>query len=193
MVPKDDQTPPSARRAALAFLAAALPAMAVLYMAIYFPYRRGSFPERALSAYVVGIAGVAGRLLQLFDARVGVARNMITGPMPLTVILDCTALDAQMLLAAAIFAFNGTWRQKLVGLVGGLGALMLLNLARIIVLYVVGLRWPAAFHLVHEEICQFVIVAAAFTLFAVWARWVTAASGSSGSGPSGVEKVVAAT
>ncbi len=169
--------PPSRARAGLGFLAAALPAMAVLYMAIYFPYRRDTFPARALSAYVVWVAHLAAGVLHLFDARVSVLDNTITGPFPLTVILDCTALDAQALLAAAMFAFNGTWKQKAVGLGAGLAALMALNIARIVALYVVGLRWPDGFHLVHEEVCQFVIVAAAFILFAVWVRWVGSAGG----------------
>ena len=161
--------------------------MAALYIAVYFPYRRGSPPERALSSYVVAVAGAAGGLLHLFDARVGVARNMLTGPVPMAVFLDCPALDAQLLLAAAMLAFHATWRRKLVGLGGGLAALTLLNLGRIVVLYVVGLRWPAAFRLVHEDICQFLIVAAAFALFAVWARWVAAA------GVDSVDKAVADT
>lgn len=165
--------PPSSRaRAGLAFLGAALPAMVVLYVAIYFPYRRGSVPARVLSAYVVGVAKVAAGFLRLFDGRVGVLDNTVTGQFPLTVILDCTALDAQMLLAAAIFAFTASWRQKLFGLGAGLALLMALNIARIAVLYLVGLRWPDAFHLVHEEICQFLIVAAAFGFFAAWVRWV---------------------
>lgn len=161
-------------RAGLRFLATALPVMALLYLALYFPYARGTLPERALSAYVVGIATVAGKLLHLVDHRVSVINNTITGPFPLTVILDCTALDAQMLFAAAVLAFPSSWRQKALGWLVGLSALTAINLLRIAVLFWVGLYWPRRFHLVHEEICQFVIVAAAFSLFARWVRWLGA-------------------
>ena len=164
--------PPARARAGLMFLGAAIPAMVVLYVAIYFPYPRGSLPARVLSAYVVAVARVAAGFLHLFDARVAALDNTITGGFPLTVILDCTALDAQMLLAAAIFAFTASWGQKLFGLAVGVALLMALNIARIAVLYLVGLRWPGAFHLVHEEVCQFLIVAAAFAWFAIWVREV---------------------
>jgi exosortase/archaeosortase family protein len=160
----------------LAFLAAALPAMAALYMALYFPYAKGSIPERALTRYVTGVAAVAGAALHFFDARVAVTANTITGPFPLTVILDCTALDAQMLLAAAMFAFTASWSQKLLGLAVGLASLTALNLVRIGVLFFVGLNFPDRFHLVHEELCQFVIVGAAFAFFAGWIHWVGGAA-----------------
>ena len=162
-----------ARRGVARFLVLALPMMLLLYGAIYFPHRAGSPAARALTAYVNLVAMLAGGALHLFDRSVTVSGNQIGGRFPLSIILDCSALDAQALFAAAVLATRARWSDKLVGLTAGIALLVAVNLGRIATLYFVGVRAPRLFHVLHEEILQMAIVVCALLVFGAWALWAS--------------------
>lgn len=148
------------------FLGAAL--MAVLYAALYFPYEAGQWPARALQTYINGLAAVVGFLLSLVDSTVTVQGDHISGRFPLRIVLDCAALDAQALFAAAVLAYPAAWPRKLKALGIGLVAIGVLNLGRIISLYFVGIHWSTGFHVLHEEVMPLALVLFSVSLFALW-------------------------
>jgi exosortase/archaeosortase family protein len=162
--------PQSVRR----FLLIAVPAMAVLCGFVYFPHDAHSVAGRALTAYVTFVATMAGEVLHVLDGAVTVNGNLIGGRFPLSIILDCSALDAQALYLAAVLGIRARWVDKLGGIVGGLALITALNLARIATLYFVGARAPRLFHVFHEEIMQLAIVIGAVVTFGLWAFWATA-------------------
>jgi exosortase/archaeosortase family protein len=163
------------RHPAARFVLLAVALAAGLYGVLYFPYRSDNVVVRLLTSYLEGLARMAGGVISIFD-RSAVARGTtIEGRFPLQIVLDCSAADAQALLLAAILAFPAGWRQKVVGALAGVLGLNLVNLARIVSLYFIGIRWPGAFHLLHEEVIQILLVLVAAGGFALWARWARAA------------------
>jgi exosortase family protein XrtM len=163
------------RQPAARFVAIAVGLAALFYGVIYFPYRTDNVVVRLLSAYLNGLAAVAAGLISLFDPSAVARGTTIEGRFPLQIVLDCSAADAQALLLAAMLAFPAGWRQKVIGAVAGVVGLNLVNLARIVSLYFIGIRWPGAFHLLHEEVIQILLVLVAAGGFALWARWARAA------------------
>jgi exosortase/archaeosortase family protein len=142
--------------------------LAALYALIYFPYGGAALPARLLGGYLRLEARVAGGLLALFDRTVSVRGDLIEGRFPLRIVLDCAALDAQAVFAAAVVAFPAPWPRKLKGLGAGLLVISLFNLVRIAFLYVVGARWPASFRAVHEEVMPVLLVVVVCGAFALW-------------------------
>lgn len=145
--------------------------MAAFYVVLYYPYDGGALPVRALAGYLGLLARVCVAVIRMGDPSARVAGDAIDGHFSMRIVLDCGALDAQALFAAAVLGFPAPWSRKLVGVAGGLAVIALANLARIVALYFIGWRRPAAFHLWHEEVLQLAIVLVAAAAFAAWALW----------------------
>lgn len=160
------------RSAVFKFGATAMSLMAAFYAAVYYPYAETSLPGRWLAAYVVLQAQVCGAVLHLLDGNVSVEGVLIRGAFPLAIVLDCAAPDTMALFAAATLAFPATIGRKLTGLVAGLAAIAVVNIGRITFLYVVGVRWPHLFGVMHEEILQIVLVLTVACCFVLYASWI---------------------
>ncbi len=83
----------------------------------------------------------------------------------------CDAIEPTWLLCAAILAFPGTWRRKLVGMTIGMVLLQGLNLVRIVTLYWIGSRFPALFPSAHLEWWPAFFIVTAIGLFVGWKEW----------------------
>jgi exosortase/archaeosortase family protein len=83
----------------------------------------------------------------------------------------CDAVEPTWLLCAAILAFPGDWKRKLAGMLAGIVVLQLLNLVRIVTLYWIGSRFPAAFSSAHVEVWPAVFILVAIGLFVGWKGW----------------------
>jgi exosortase/archaeosortase family protein len=144
---------------------------ALFFGLLYFPYPADSTAVRWLSRYVTWVARAAAACLGLFDPSVRlVDQVVIQGRFPLQIVLDCTALDVQALYLAAVVSAPVALRAKLLGALAGLCFLTLVNLARIVILYWVGVYAPARFDLVHEDLLTFAMLAAACLAFVTFAR-----------------------
>ena len=116
-------------------------------------------------------AGSRGCRLRSSASSMAVARahgDLIDGRFSMRIVLDCAALDAHALLAAAVLTFPARWRQRIAGVVAGALVVAAVNIARIGVLYFVGVRWPSAFPVLHEEVLQIAIILATFSVFGGW-------------------------
>lgn len=99
-------------------------------------------------------------------------RRAHRGPISLRIVLDCAALDAQALYVVTVATFPAPAFHRILGVLIGVSVITAANLGRIVGLYFVGVRWPSSFHVLHEEVLQFVMVLVAAGMFAVWA-WRT--------------------
>ncbi len=153
--------------------AATFVAVAGVALAIYsFPYAEHGVRELWFHRYLAAYARLAGWVLRLTNARVTVAGTEVIGEISLTVAKNCDAMDVNILFVAALVAFPAGWRQRAIGIALGVAALAAVNIARIVSLYYVGLRFPRRFELVHAELWPFAMVAAAVAAFVLWSRWV---------------------
>jgi len=84
----------------------------------------------------------------------------------------CTGLVPVVLLATGIIAYRASVARKIVGVLVGAPALLLLNLVRLVHLYTVGVRRPDWFAPLHEWVWGLVVVLAAVGLWLAWLIWV---------------------
>lgn len=145
--------------------------MALLLLALYYPYPADSAPARFLDGYLALQAAIVGACLRPFDASVSVSGTVIGGRFPLRIVLDCAALDAVALFVAAVLAFAAPPAKKAAGLLAGVTAIVAVNLLRMLFLYYAGVHWPAAFDFLHEDLMQLVLVLGAAACFAAFASW----------------------
>jgi exosortase/archaeosortase family protein len=69
-----------------------------------------------------------------------------------------------------VLAFPARWTAKLIGVVGGLLAIQLMNLVRIVSLFYIGVFLPEYFSDAHIFIWQSLVILFGISLWIVWAH-----------------------
>lgn len=88
--------------------------------------------------------------------------------------LGCTGLVPAAMFATAIAAYPATARHRLHGILVGVPLLLLVNLARLVHLFIVGIRWPSWFAVMHHVIWESAMVLAVIGFWSAWAVWADA-------------------
>ncbi len=94
---------------------------------------------------------------------------------PVTIIEECTGLYEALLLGAAILAYPTSWRKMLMGFAVGYPLIYVLNIARIVMLMVIGRFYPPAFDFLHIYFWQVTMILTVVLVLYVWVRWVVRA------------------
>ena len=82
----------------------------------------------------------------------------------------CDAVEPTALFIAAVLAFPAAFRRKIPGVVAGVGLLALLNLVRILSLFLVGVYFPKAFAWMHGDVWQALFILLSLLLWALWVQ-----------------------
>jgi len=85
------------------------------------------------------------------------------------IVFECTATFVIMIFVAAVVAYHCGWRYKLLGIGGGVPAIFLANLVRLVSLFYIGYWFPTAFEEAHQLAWQSLMVF--FVLF-LWLFWI---------------------
>jgi exosortase/archaeosortase family protein len=149
-----------------------------LFSLYSFPYREGSWPQRWSEGYLQAYAHLAGWVLSLFERGVVVSGQDITGRYALRIIRGCDAVDAQILLVAAVLASQVySWRWRVGGALAGLAAITVANVVRICCLYYVGFVAPSYFDFFHHEFWPLLLIVFAAATFVLWSKIAAARGG----------------
>jgi exosortase H (IPTLxxWG-CTERM-specific) len=109
----------------------------------------------------------------LHALRVSVAREGRTlyapgGTFGMRVDNDCNGAWAHLVFLAGVLAYPAGWRTRLLGAAIGTAALFVLNLVRVVSLFLIGVHAPDLFRVTHVWIWQFLVIGFALLLFVVW-------------------------
>jgi len=119
------------------------------------------------------LAVLAHHMTTLWDGEVLRHGNVLSDPgsqFAVSVDAECNGIDAVLVLWAAMLAFHGSLRQKLLGIIAGFVALQAMNLVRIVSLFYVG-QWDRdLFVWMHHNLWQGVIILWALLVFLLWLR-----------------------
>lgn len=142
--------------------------LALFYAATLTPlFKRTLFP-----GYLRVNAHVASTILNLMGQRTRVSDFQVSsGQFGVDIRRGCDAVEPTALYLAALLAFPAPLRRKLPGILAGVIVLALVNLVRIVSLFLVGLYWPQLFDIMHGEVWQAVFILLSVILWACWIRW----------------------
>ncbi len=90
----------------------------------------------------------------------------------------CTGILPITIFCALLFISEGSWHKKLIGMTLGSALILLINMVRLVLLFLTGVYWPESFSLMHDVVGEGLIVCSILGLFLLW-KWRMA--GSSGS------------
>jgi exosortase H (IPTLxxWG-CTERM-specific) len=144
-------------------------AIALLYGLLAIPAA-----EQILYSYLKINAWVSNGLLDLLGQHThlsDVTIASVSQPFAIAIRRGCDAVEPTWLLCAAILAFPGSWKRKFAGVLFGIVVLQLLNVVRIVSLYLIGSRFPALFPSMHLEVWPTLFILVAIGLFVGWKDW----------------------
>lgn len=115
-------------------------------------------------------ANISGALLALLGHPNIVIGDIISSSSSFSVGLKkgCDAAEPMAIFIAGIVAFKANIKEKLKGLAGGLGILFILNIIRVITLYIAGIKHPLVFETMHLGVWQVVFILTAIALWLIW-------------------------
>lgn len=129
-----------------------------------------------LGEEVLWTARVAFELLRAFGAEVSISGSSLSRGVVeiLEVYPGCSGAVYCSFLAAAMLAFPTTWAKRLAGVILGSVALLIMNVARIVCLFLLGTVNPGLFVSIHEVAWPVFSIVATVALVGAWLAWVCA-------------------
>ena len=129
------------------------------------------------------VAYISATVASAFDSSVqadGIIMRSMENGTAVQIMPGCNGVEAMIVLAAAIIAFDAPWKHKIIGLIVGFIAIQALNVVRIISLFYL-LQWNKDwFEWAHLYIWQALIILDALIIFILWIRWLPDDSTDSG-------------
>ncbi|MBV8202062.1 MAG: exosortase H [Acidobacteria bacterium] len=150
----------------------------ITFLALFVVLLGGSFTlisanwvnDHAIEPFTGGIASVSGAILNLAGQHVALRGTVIQGPhFAVNIRNGCNGIEAVLIFLAAVLAFPAPWRWRLGGLVLGILAIQVVNLLRVVSLYLTGAYLPRLFDASHTVIWQSVVILFGVLLWIFWA------------------------
>lgn len=127
--------------------------------------------DHVIEPFTAGIAKVSGVTLDLLGQNVRMQGTIIRSPrFAVNIRNGCNGVEAMLIFLAAVLAFPTSWRWRLLGLAFGLVAIQLVNLIRVVALFLTGAYMPSLFDASHTVIWQTVVILASVLLWIFWAN-----------------------
>ena len=82
----------------------------------------------------------------------------------------CNGVEAMLIFLAAVLAFPAPWRSRVLGLVLGIAAIQVVNLIRVVALFLTGVYMPRIFDASHTVVWQTIVILFAVALWIYWAN-----------------------
>ncbi len=124
---------------------------------------------------VLGLtARLSGIVLAFLGQDITVNGMLISSPaFTVRIVRGCDAVEPTILFACAVLAFPLPWITKIPGIVAGTLILTILNLVRIVSLFLIGVYAPSIFGVMHVDVWQGVFILLALMLWILWLLWAT--------------------
>lgn len=120
------------------------------------------------------IAKVSGYVLAFLGQDIAVTRTSIRSPsFSVGIVQGCDAVEAIALYVCAVLAFPLPFLKRLPGMIAGALLLSVLNLVRIVSLFLIGVYSHRIFALMHIDVWQALFIFSAVLLWILWLLWAT--------------------
>ena len=127
--------------------------------------------DHVIEPFTAGVAKASGAVLSAIGQGTQMQGTVIRSPrFAVNIKNGCNGVEAMIIYFAAVLAFPAPWRSKASGLLFGFLAIQLVNLLRVVALFLTGVYLPKLFDSSHTVIWQTVVILAGVLLWIVWAN-----------------------
>ena len=129
-----------------------------------------SFRAPLLSMY----SGISAFVLNIFGYGVSASGPILSSAdFSVSIEEGCDAIAPSILYAISVAIFPIAWKVRWRGLLYGLLAITILNLIRIVTLYLTGIHVPSLFEFMHVDFWQAIFIVFTVGIWIYWMRWGT--------------------
>jgi exosortase H (IPTLxxWG-CTERM-specific) len=127
--------------------------------------------DHLIDPFTAGIARVSAGVLGVLGQHVSMSGTVIRSPrFAVNIRNGCNGVEAMLIFLAAVLAFPASWKSRLKGLGLGILAIQLVNLVRVVALFLTGVYFPKIFDTSHTVIWQTVVILFGVLLWIFWAN-----------------------
>ena len=127
--------------------------------------------DRVIEPFTAGIAKVSGTTLDLLGQNVEMHGTEIRNRrFAVNIENGCNGVETMIIFLAAVLAFPASWKARTVGLGLGLVAIQLVNLVRVVALFLTGVYFPRFFDNSHTVVWQTIVILFGVLLWIFWAN-----------------------
>lgn len=127
--------------------------------------------DHVIDPFTSGIAQVSGATLNLMGQDIRMQETRILSErFSVNIMNGCNGVETMAIFFSAILAFPATWVSRLAGLGIGLVAIQVVNLVRVVALFLTGAYLPSLFDTSHTVIWQTVVILFGVLLWIFWAN-----------------------
>jgi len=122
--------------------------------------------------YTQGVVILTSKILKILSIPSTSQGSMISLPnITLDVRFGCNGLEAVMIYAIAVIAFPASWKNKLIGMLGGFLIIQMVNLFRIATLAYSAIHFKSLFEYIHIYIAQGMMIAVSLGIFFIYLNY----------------------
>jgi exosortase H (IPTLxxWG-CTERM-specific) len=127
--------------------------------------------DHAIEPFTAGIARVSGAILGLIGQKVTMNGTVISNArFAVNIRNGCNGVEAILIFLAAVLAFPAPWRSRLAGLGLGIVVIQVVNLIRVVALFLTGVYYPKLFDASHTVVWQTIVILSGVLLWIYWAN-----------------------
>ncbi len=120
--------------------------------------------------FTAGVAKVSGWTLDLIGQEVEMSGTIIRSPrFAVNIENGCNGVETMLIFLSAVLAFPAPWTARLAGAALGVVAIQLVNLVRVVALFLTGAYFPDLFDASHTVVWQTVVILFGVLLWIFWA------------------------
>ena len=145
---------------------------AVIALALFAAELSRPVQNAVVIPWTEGLARVSAATASAFDSQVasyGKVLQSTRNGFAVSIEAGCNAVEASLLLIAAMLAFPAPWKHRLTGIAIGLVAVHALNLVRVVSLFYLGQWNRDVFEWTHLYVWQVLIM---LDVLVVWLLWI---------------------
>jgi len=144
----------------------------VLIVLFYLVWTSDFYINQIQPHILVAYNGISSSILNLFGMETQTSGSVLfSSSFSIDIKRGCDGLEAMALFASTLLVFPAKWRSKLIGFFSGIAILFILNIVRIVSLFITGIYYPKAFEFMHVEFWQALFIFFAIALLIFWIRW----------------------
>lgn len=127
--------------------------------------------DHVVEPFTAGVAQASGVALNLLGQRIEREGTVLRNErFAVNIRNGCNGVETMLIFLAAVLAFPAPWGARLVGLALGIVAIQVVNLVRVVALFLTGAYLPSMFDSSHTVIWQTVVILSGVLLWIFWAQ-----------------------
>lgn len=127
--------------------------------------------DRVIEPFTGAIARAGGATLNLLGQQTTMNGTVIRSDrFAVNIRNGCNGVEAMLIYFAAVLAFPASWKSRWLGVGLGFVAIQLVNLVRVVALFLTGVYLPQLFDSSHTVIWQTLVILSGVLLWILWAN-----------------------